>query len=84
MIPTSEKLALALEKINAPQEMIGAARAGRYDDYKSESATPLLDLIKGLRKIGAYGMITRVINGHFDSTKEEAEAWEREQGKEAS
>lgn len=80
MIPTTEKLAIALERIGAPIEMVRAARAGRYDDYKSDSATPLLDLLKDLRKIGAHALVSRVINGAFDATKEEAEAWHREQG----
>jgi hypothetical protein len=80
MIATTEKLALALEKIAAPGEMIRAARAGRYDVFKSESTTPIRDLVFELRRIGAHALVQRAINGHFDATKEEAEAWHREQG----
>jgi hypothetical protein len=81
MIPTTEKLALALEKINAPAEMIRAARAGRYDDFKSESTTPILDLMRDLKKIGALGLATRALKGEFDATKEEADAWYEKEGR---
>jgi hypothetical protein len=80
MIPTTEKLALALEKIKAPEEMVRAARAGRYDDFKSESATPIKDLVTDLLHIGARPLAQVAMNGGFDASKEESEAWYREQG----
>ena len=79
MIPTSEKLALALESINAPAEMVRAARAGRYDDFKSDSATPIRDLVVDLHRIGATALKKAAIMGEYDATKEEAAAWHRRQ-----
>ena len=61
VLPTTERLALALELEGAPAQMVDAARAGCYDDFRSESATPM--------------------NGEFDSTQEEAEAWFQREGK---
>ena len=81
MIPTSERLALALEKIDAPAEMIRAARAGRYDDYKSGSATPIRDLVLDLHRIGAHALKHAAIAGQFDATKEETDAWDAREGK---
>lgn len=80
-IPTTEKLALALEEINAPTEMIEAARAGRYDDFKSDSATPIVDLVRHLQKIGAHALAREAMSGKFDATKEEADAWFAGEGK---
>lgn len=80
MIPTTEKLAKALEEINAPEQMIHAARAGRYDDSKSESGTPIMDLVRDLRRIGAHGLVQQVMEGEFDATKEESDAWYAKEG----
>lgn len=80
MIPTTEKLAKALEDVNAPEQMIHAARAGQYDDFKSESATPIMDLVRDLRRIGAHGLVQQAMNGEFDATKEEAAAWHASEG----
>lgn len=48
-IPTSERLAQVLELNNAPAWMIEAARAGTYDDCKSELAFQLRPLIADSR-----------------------------------
>ena len=51
------------------------ARDGRYDDFESESATPIADLVSDLRAIGQEGLAKRAINGEWDSTEAESEAW---------
>ena len=80
MIPTTERLAQALENAAAPEEMVRAARAGRYDDFKSESATPIFDLVRDLQRIGAKDLAQRAIAGEFDASKEEADAWYAAEG----
>lgn len=75
---TKDRLAAELRKIGL-RNMARLAEAGRYDDFLSESATPLLDLIQTLGVIpnnpDAWALRTRVMNGEFDATPEESEAW---------
>ena len=77
IIPTSERLAQALEAENTPllAGMIIKARQGYYDDYKSPLAFPITQLIDDLRGWGFTSLVCRAVAGEFDSTKEEAEAW---------
>lgn len=82
---TTERLAKALEAANAPKAMITAARAGCYDDFKSESPTPCMDLVRDLYEAARQlpnhdrNLLLRVAqqakNGEFDATREESEAW---------
>lgn len=78
---TTEKLARALIIEGAPAQMVAAARAGRYDDFKSESATPIIDLVKDLQRLGLRGLALRAMNGDFDASKEESAAWFEREGK---
>lgn len=76
-IPTTERLARALEERKNPRlaGMVRKARAGAYDDYLSDSATPINDLVRDLRQNGEHELAQRAIAGEFDGTREEAEAW---------
>lgn len=71
---TKEKLALALED-EGLDDMALLARAGRYDDCESESATPIADLVSALRALGKERLARSAMSGDFDCTKEEADAW---------
>lgn len=75
--PTTEKLAKALEEVNAPQEMIDKARAGYYDDYKSPLAFPLMELRSDAEKYKLTAIAQGVVDGKWDSTKEESDEWAR-------
>jgi len=74
---TAERLARAIEERGNPRlaGMVRKARAGEYDDYLSDSATPINDLVRDLRQNGEHELAQRAIDGEFDGTKEEAEAW---------
>lgn len=75
---TREKLAQALAALKVvPAGQIAAARAGRYDDYLSDTAFPQMLLIDELKQYGdvALPLIEAVKAGEFDGTKEEADAW---------
>lgn len=77
-LPTKERLAQELEKlppVNGLERLVKRARAGMYDDYDSPLAMPQMQLVEDLRKIGQEGFVQRVVNGEFDGTREEAEAW---------
>jgi hypothetical protein len=73
--PTTEKLAKALEAVNAPTDMIQRARDGYYDDYKSPLAMPELQLLSDARALGLETIAQGVINGEWDATKEESDEW---------
>jgi hypothetical protein len=76
-IPTTERLAQDLEEAGAPAEMIERARAGYYDDYKSPLAMPEVQLLQDARAAGLTTIAEGVLEGRWDATKEEAEAWAR-------
>jgi hypothetical protein len=82
VIPTTERLAQALEMLNVLclKGMIVKARAGHYDDYKSELATPLVQLVRDLRAADQEDMAQRVIDGEFDGTRQEAAEWFKREG----
>jgi hypothetical protein len=80
MLSTKERLAQVLHA-EGLFEMERSARAGRFDDFESESATPIVDLVTHLRAAGRNDLAARAMVGEFDSTKEEAEAWYQREGK---
>ena len=77
---TKERLAAELEKVSAPAAMIADARAGKYDDYESDSETPITDLIKHAKSAGLFDIAERALRCEFDGTLEEGEAWFRATG----
>lgn len=78
---TKERLAKELEANSAPDWMIKNARNGQYDDFESSNATPIGQLVTDCRKAGLGALAQRAIDGEFDSTKEEADAWYQREGK---
>jgi hypothetical protein len=73
--PTKVRLARALREAGL-DALATAAEQGRYDDFESASATPLLDLVIALRDAGGQtALIARVQNGDFDASDAEAAAW---------
>jgi hypothetical protein len=82
-IPTPERLARALEALNDPNlaGMIEKARAGYYDDFKSPLALPEIQLVQDLIALGRRDFAQRVVDGEFDATLEESNAWWEAEGK---
>lgn len=79
-LPTSTKrLVDALKAQHNPKLAAIIKRAERNDfhDFLSESATPCVDLVMTLQKLGFRALATRARNGEFDATREEADAWAR-------
>lgn len=72
---TMERLATALADVGAPAAMIEKARTGQYDDFKSSSATPISDLVHDALHAGLDDIARRAMDGEFDATATEAEAW---------
>jgi len=73
--PTTIKLARALITAEAPDEMIGKAVTGFYDDFKSQRADNIVALVEDARRAGLDSIAERAIDGEFDATKEESEEW---------
>jgi hypothetical protein len=82
-LPTTERLAHALEAANDPAlaPMIALARAGHYDDFKSDLATPIVQLVNDLERAGHPELAQRAKDGEFDGTIEEGQAWFESEGK---
>jgi hypothetical protein len=78
---TKERLAQAMIAEGCPTGLIARARAGEFDDFESNSATPIVRLVNELHKAGFRDLAARAIKGEFDATKEEAEAWYQREGK---
>lgn len=72
---TTEKLALALEAEGAPPEMIVSARDGYYHDFLSPLAMPETQLLADARAHGLARIAQGVLDGEWDATKEESDAW---------
>lgn len=78
---TKDRLLDALAQAGAPVFMLERAARGGYDDYEcEESATPCVDLYNDARKSGLTELAERCLNGEFDGTKEEADAWWQSKG----
>lgn len=71
----SDKLAEALEQAGAPKDMIKRAREGYYDDFRSELADPIRQLVIDAAKCGLVGIATRARKGDFDAEKWESDEW---------
>lgn len=87
---TTAKLARALSEIpGVPKEMIQRAIDGYYHDYLSPLAMPEIQLVSDLKAVAKtpatprnsrpllLGLADRVVNGDFDASKEESDAWAR-------
>lgn len=77
---TTERLAEALRQAKAPASMIEDALSGRYDDYQSDFPTPIIDLVKACHQYGLKDIAERARHGEFDGSREEGEAWFKNEG----
>lgn len=83
---TKDRLAAELAKAGLP-DMSALAGIGYYDDFLSPLDTPCLALVQDLMRAGtpaALMLRKRAMDGEFDATKAEADAWAKsEDGQEA-
>ncbi len=90
MEKTKLRLAIRLQEVS--EELAKRAEAGEFSDYESEHAMPKVTLVHELRAIAklstnlkrcqlAKDMIREVMEGDWDETKEEADAWFQREGK---
>lgn len=76
MIRTRERLAQVLHA-EVLFDLERRARAGEFDDFESDSATPIGDLVAALRAAGKDGLALRAMEGEWDGSPDEAEEWIR-------
>jgi hypothetical protein len=72
---TADRLAQVLQEAGAPAAMIVRAKTGIYDDYRSPLAMPISQLVADAQAAGLSDIMARAMDGEFDGTKEESEAW---------
>lgn len=85
---TTVKLATALGEIpGVPKDVMTRAVDGYYHDFLSPLAMPEMQLVTDLRELASRpatprnsrpllrALADRVIDGEFDATKEESDAW---------
>jgi hypothetical protein len=76
MNKTTERLIVALHEEHAPEWIIVKATNMQYDDYLSDSAFNIADLVSDCRKAGGLQkIINRAIDGQFDASEDESDAW---------
>jgi hypothetical protein len=74
-LPTSERLANALDQAGAPPRLVNNARIGLYDLYKSPYTFPKMALLSDLRHFQMNNFCTRVLLGEFEPSSTEVLAW---------
>jgi len=77
---TKERLAAVLDR-EGLHLLAVEARAGRFDDFESPSATPIRDLVEVLHRHGLEDLAQRAIAGEWDGTAEEAQVWYEWEGR---
>lgn len=82
---SSFKLAAALRDAGW-HDLAERAAKGEWSDYDGPHALPQMELLKeimGRHPLGKAQDITRrVVNGEFDATSEESDAWYKREGRE--
>jgi hypothetical protein len=83
--PSAEKLAQALHACGL-FEMEARARKNEWTDYDGPHALPQIELVKELRRWHyrpeVRALIKRIIEGEFDASAEESDAWWNREGRE--
>lgn len=74
-VPTTKRLADALRAADAPASMIRAAEDGAYDEFKSGSEQPIVNLVHQCLAAGLDDIAQRAIDGEFDLQDWEVEDW---------
>jgi hypothetical protein len=61
-----ERLADALVQAGATTAMVENAQRGQYADFESDSATPIMDLVRDCQRAGLNDIARRAMDGEFD------------------
>jgi hypothetical protein len=77
---TKERLAAVLRAEGLNRLALNADN-GMYDDFESQLATPIVQLVMDLRAVKRNDLAQRAIDGEWDGTKEEGDAWFEREGR---
>lgn len=81
---TSHRLAEAIEEAGGSRWLQHRARDGWYDDFRSPDPMPISTLVHDLRKAGLEDLARRAMDGEFDASRAESDAWAKsDDGREA-
>ena len=69
------KLVAALREAGASNHMIDNALDGKYDDYKSDVATPIVLLVQHAKREKLSSIERRAKAGEFDGARGDSDAW---------
>lgn len=69
-----------LEAAHAPAFMIRKARDGQYNDYHSDSAHPIIDLLHDAAAANLKDIVVAARAGKYDGTRAESDAWMQSEG----
>ncbi len=72
---STDKLVAALKEAGAPPALVLLAIADAFHDFRSSSATPIMDLVRACERAGLHGIAERAIHGEFDAGRDESEEW---------
>lgn len=75
--PSTDRLVAALKESGAPADLVLRAVGGAFHDYKSDSATPIVDLMRECERRGLYKVARLARDGAFDADQAEADEWAR-------
>ena len=70
-----------LEAAQAPAWILKKAQEGQYNDYVSDSATPIMDLVRDATAANLQGVAEAAQLGKYDGTRAESEVWFQREGK---
>lgn len=78
-LPTSTKILVADLELKPKSfdrdEMIRRARRNKYHDFLGDDALNIQMLVAHARRLGYEDIAQQAIEGKYDATREEAEAW---------
>lgn len=70
-----------LTAAHAPAFMLRKVLEGQYNDYLSDSGTPIMDLVRDATAANLKGVAEAARLGKYDGTRREANAWFNREGK---
>jgi len=74
---STDRLVAALKEAGAPPDVVLRATADHFHDFKSASATPIMDLVAACEAAGLHAVAERAKDGEFDADPSESVEWVR-------
>jgi len=72
---STDRLVAALKEAGAPADLVLLAVADAFHDFRSSSATPIIDLVRRCERAGLHAIAGRAKDGEFDADRAESDEW---------